>query len=165
MNGDPDWLPDLLQLSDHSGKWQEYCDAVYAVFNRDFISSQPQLDGQWVRCRRDPLYDGKEAGFWHCVQQGADEEARISDTQRCERIAWIRAIIEHASESPVERWTTTRGSDSRCVLWFREEYVVILGNRTSRHGREYKQLITAYCTDRDHTKRKLRKERDKCKNG
>lgn len=165
MNGDPVWLPDLLRLSDHAGKWQDYCDAVYAVFNGDFIASQPQLDGEWVRCRRDPLYEGKEAGFWHCVQQGADEEARTPDTLRCERIAWIRAIIEHVSEANVERWTTIRGTDSRCVLWFREEYVVILGNRTSRNGRGYKQLITAYCTDREHTKRKLRKERERSKNG
>lgn len=165
MNGDPDWLPELLRMDDHGGRWQEFCDAVYAVFNRDFIASQPNLDGEWVRCRRDPLYDGKEAGFWHCVQQGADEAARTPDMGRCERIAWIRAIIEHAHEESIDRWTTTRGTDSRCVLWFREEYVVILGNRTARSGRKYKQLITAYGTDREHTKRKLRAERDWSKNG
>ncbi len=162
---DPAWLPPLITLKDVSGDWSAYCERVYAVFKRDFIESQPQFRGEWVRCRRDPKYDGKEAGFWHCVQEGADEAQRTPDLRRCERIAWIRALIEHPDAAGVDVWKTKRGADQRHVIWFREEYVVVLADRRSGTGRAYKQLVTAYCTDREHTKRRLRKERDAARNG
>lgn len=162
---DPAWLPRLLRLDESGGDWTRFCESVYSIFARDFIGSQPQLEGRWVRCRRDPLYEGKEAGFWHCVQEGADEDSRSPDIRRCERIAWVRALIEHANDPQIQAWRAVRGTDNRRVLWFREEFVVVLGERTSRGGREYFQLITAYCTDRQHTKQRLRNESARSKNG
>lgn len=161
----PEWLPALMTLAGVGGDWSVYCERVYEIFRRDFIESQPRFRGEWVRCRRDPKYEGKEAGFWHCVQQGADEQQRTPDLRRCERIAWIRVLIEHADTPGVEVWETTRGTDRRHVLWFNEEFVVVLAGRRGGTGRAYKQLVTAYCTDREHTKRKLRKERDASENG
>jgi hypothetical protein len=149
----PAWLPDLIRLPDCGGKWADYVERVYAVFRRDFIESQPQFQGGCVRCRRDPLYDGKETAFWHCIQQGADEEQRTPDLRRCERIGWVRATIENASDPSVEAWPTRRRRDDRMCLWYAEQYLVVLGKR-----RGYWQLITAYPTDREHTRRKLRRE-------
>lgn len=162
----PDWLPPLVRLSDYGGDWNRYIDEVFAVFYADFIQSQPQFTGCWVRCRRDPLHEGKEAGFWHCVQEGADEEQRTPDLRRCERVGWIRAIIEHAGETLVDHWTNRRGSDTRHLLWFREEYLVVMGERVRRRdGFRYFQLITAYVTEEEHRKRNLRRERDAARNG
>jgi len=48
----------------------------------------------------------------------------------------------------------------RTYLWLNEEYLVVLGER-----RNYYQLITAFCTDRPHTIRKIRLERDAARNG
>lgn len=76
MTEAPAWLPGLIYLRHYGGKWDEYVEAMYAVFRRDFIESQPQFQGRRVLCRRDPLYDGKEAAFWHCIQEGAEEEQR-----------------------------------------------------------------------------------------
>lgn len=166
MCSPPDWLPPLIRLDDCGGNWNRYIDEVFAVFHRDFVASQPQLDGCWVRCRRDPLYEGKEAGFWHCVQEGADEEQRTPDLRRCERVGWIRAIIEHAGDPTVDRWPNRRGSDMRFLLWWKEEFLVVLGERTrKRDGFRYFQLITAYCTTEEHRRRRLRQERDAARNG
>ena len=161
MNALPVWLPPLITLDDYDSDWSLYVDAIYAIFWRDFVEAQPKLQGRWVRCRRDPLYDGKVAGFWHCIQEGADEEERTPDLRRCERIAWIRAVIENARQPDVDDWPNVRGSDKRRLLWYREEYLVVLADRMrQRDGFEYLQLITAYCTPAEHTRRKLRKERD-----
>lgn len=53
----------------------------------------------------------------------------------------------------------SEGSD-RIHIWLRESYLVVLGKR-----RRHYQLITAFCIDREHTKRKNRKERDASRNG
>jgi hypothetical protein len=155
-----DWLPSLVRREDYDGNWDKYINAVFAVFYRDFIETQPKFRGKWVRCRRDPMCDGKEAGFWHCVSEGPDEERRTPDLRWCERIAWARPVIEHAGVEGVDIWVQRKGRDRRVHIWYRECYLVVLGD----HGR-YCQLVTAFCTDREHTKQKKRRERDAARNG
>ncbi|HUW56279.1 MAG TPA: hypothetical protein VMZ92_06560 [Planctomycetota bacterium] len=156
MSKFPEWLSGLIRLQEFGGDWSRYVNEVFSLFYRDFIQSKPVLRGRQVRCRRDPICDGKEAGFWHCVSEGSEEESRTPDLRRCERIGWIRTVIENADEPEVEVWTTRKRNDDRLYLWLREEYLVVLGLR-----RSYYQLITAFCTDYEHTRRKLRRERDR----
>lgn len=156
---DDDWLPEPILLSEHGGQWSKYIDAVFAVFYRDFIASSPRYQGLRVRCRRDPAAHGKEAGFWHCVSEGAVEDQRLPGLRRCERIAWVRRVIEHADAPGVDVWVESRGSEQRHHSWWREAYLVVLGER-----RRYYQLITAYCTDRAHAKENLRRRRDRARN-
>lgn len=160
MSEGKEWLPPLIRLDEYDGNWQRYIDAVFALFYRDFIETQPQFRSQWVRCRRDPIQDGKEAGFWHCVSEGYDEEHRTPDLRRCERIAWVRKVIEHANDAGVDVWEAKKGRERRIHIWLDESYLVVLGDR-----KRYYQLVTAFCTDREHTKRKKRKERDASRNG
>lgn len=161
-----DWLPKFVYLHDCGGDHKRYLDAVFAIFYRDFIQSQPKLDGKWVRCRRDPIVDGKEAAFWHCVSEGPNEETRDLAIERCERIGWVRAVIEHAENQHVDHWTNQRHNQTRHLLWLDEQYLVILEERSrKRDGFHYMQLITAYCTRGKPRKRKLRKERDEARNG
>jgi len=160
MTDPPPWLPPLITLGDAENSWELFIGAVYAKFRHDFITSQPRYEGRWVRCRRDPIIDGKEAGFWHCASEGRDEVSRTPDLRRCERIAWVRAVLENARDPLVESWLSPRGSDRRTVLWLNEEYVVVLADR-----RKTWQLITAYCTFEDHQRRKLRSARDASRNG
>ena len=165
---DPLWLPELVLLEGYEGDWDRYLEAVYAVFQRDFIRSQPIFQGRWVRCRRDPLEQGKEAGFWHCTSGGKDESQRVPDLRRMERIGWVRSLIQNANDPTVETWEVMRGMDRRWCLWFREEFLVVLAARVrKRDGFRYWQLITAYDTPEEHRIKILRKERDawKAKNG
>ena len=155
---DPGWLPHRIRLQEFDGDWGRFVEFVFGEFHAGFIQNQPKFRGCWVRCRRDPMEDGKEAGFWHCIR-GGKEDATVQ-TRRMERIRWVRAVIEHADEPEVEVWTARRGSDLNWCLWFREEYLVVLGERTRRDGFRYWQLITAYDTPEEHRKRKLRHERD-----
>src|SRR5438132_13304737 len=112
-NAPADWVPPLILMADHGDSWQPYIKAVYAVFRRDFIDSQPRFRGRWVRCRRDPIYDGKEAGFWHCTSEGKSEDERLPDIRRCERIAWVRGVIDHCSDSRIHTWQTDKRGDVR----------------------------------------------------
>ena len=66
VDEDPDdWLPDLTTLNDSDGKWEYYVEVIYELFKNDFIDSQPRFDNKWIRCRRDPSYDGKHLSLIH----------------------------------------------------------------------------------------------------
>jgi hypothetical protein len=64
-------------------------------------------------------------------------------------------VIEHHADDRIDVWFNSRRGDTRYSLWFDEEYLVVLGER----GKHW-QLITAFTTDQEHRRRKLRKERD-----
>jgi len=160
MNNVVSWLPALIKLEDFNGDWNRYIDYTFSIFYKDFIESQPKFKNCWVRCRRD-LIQGKEAGFWHCTSEGSKGEDRTPDLRRCERIGWVRAVIEHYDDINVDCWPNIRHGECRWVLWLNEEFLVILGERTrKRDGFRYFQLITAYVTEKEPRKRKLRKEKD-----
>lgn len=159
---DPAWLPALVRMADCGGDWSRYVEAVYSVFRSDFITSQPKFRGCWVRCRRDPLELNKEAGFWHCTSGGEDERLRTPELRRMERIGWVRAVIEHAADPLVAQWIRSPAqSQPRWHLWFREEFLVVLGEHVrTRDGFRYYQLITAFDTLLEHQKIGRRRERD-----
>ncbi len=151
----PDWLPDLLPFQ---GSWAEYVEAVFAIFERDFIAPRAAFRGEEIRLRWMPIYSGKPNAFWHLVQEGQIEDARTPDLRRCERIAWLRAIIENANDPRVKVWenerTGRKGRERSLLLWLEEEdFLVVLGKRSG-----YYLLLTAYPTNREHTRRKLRQE-------
>jgi len=153
MSEFPDWLPELLLFEDYDGCWQRYEDVVFSKFHTDFIQSSPVFQGLTVYVTKQ-LVKGKERGFWHCIQEGLVEEKRTPDFRRCERITWIKAIIENANDPKIKKWQKQKGRHIRQLLWLEEvEYLVILENRKTHW-----LLITAYCTTREHTKNKLRKE-------
>jgi len=155
----PDWLPGLLQLQEFSGDWQRYEDEVYSRFYTDFIESQPMLQGLPVYVKRF-LENGKERGFWHCIQEGPVEEDRTPDLRRCERIAWIRAIIEHTDDPRVKKWPRKVKGRSRYLLWLEEaEYLVVLERRRTAWI-----LWTAYCVTEPHRERKLQRQYEASRN-
>jgi len=149
----PDWLPELLLFEDYGSHWQRYEDEVYSRFYTDFIESRPMFQGMPVKVTKQ-LVKGKERNFWHLIQEGPIEQDRTPDMRRCERIGWIRPIIEHATDLRIKKWSKKAGRRIRHLLWFEEvEYLVVLEKRPNCWI-----LWTAYCTSWGHTKRWLRKE-------
>jgi hypothetical protein len=156
MSDLPDWLPPALDYADYNGAWDNFLLDVYAAFKRDFINSRPQLEGFPV-VFDGRISDGMEEGFWHVTSQ-TDREIgeRVQDFRRCERIVWLRPIIEHPDEETISFWKNRRGKEIRLLLWLEAfDYLVVLSERP-----RVRVLVTAYCTDREHIRRKLRQERD-----
>jgi len=154
MNDAPDWLPPLVLFNDYGGHWDAYLDAVYACFKRDFVDSKPNFQGRRLGLKRLPITYGKEATFWHMIQEGSVEEDRTPDFRRCERIRWPRPIIEHDADPAIKVWRNQRRGEDRVCLWFAQEsYLVILADRG-----DYILPWTAYPVEQAHQQRKLQKE-------
>ena len=152
---EPDWLPELMPLQ---GDWNAYVEEVFSVFEADFINPRALFRNQEVRLRWMPVYKGKPSAFWHLIQEGQIEDERTPDLRRCERIAWIRAIIDNANDPKVKQWENDRpgsgGVQRQVLLWLAEQdFLVVLGKREG-----YYLLKTAYQTSRGKTREKLLKE-------
>lgn len=161
MTNEPDWLPPLVLFSDYGGDWDSYLDAIYDYFKQDFVDSKPVFQGRRVGLKRHPMTQGKEATFWHMVQEGSIEEDRTPDFRRCERIRWPKPIIEHDADKAIKVWANQRRGEERICLWFEQEnYLVILAVRG-----KYILPWTAYLVEQPHRQRKLQKEyEDSCRN-
>ena len=118
MGDIPSWLPKLVLLDDYYGNWDEYLHVLYSAFKKDFIDSRPFFRREKLALKRYPIEDGKEATFWHVISEGKVENERIPDLRRCERIPWIRPIIEHEAEQIIKVWENYRKNEKRILLWF-----------------------------------------------
>ncbi|MEW6110289.1 MAG: hypothetical protein AB1632_14150 [Nitrospirota bacterium] len=156
----PDWLPPLVLFSDYEGNWERYLDAIYNYFKQDFIDNRPSFRGRRLGLKKHPLEKGKEATFWHFIQEGPHEDDRIPDIRRCERIRWPRPVIENSDKSVIKIWENKRKNDKRILLWLEgQEYLVILAERKG-----YLLPWTAYLVTEEHRKKKLQKEYETFKN-
>jgi len=154
MTTSPHWLPPMVLFTDQRGNWDAYLDDLYRYFKQDFVESRPSFEGRKLGFKRHPLFHGKEATFWHMISESADEEERIPDLRRCERIRWPRPIIEHNEDVVVKVWKNQRRGEPRICLWLEgQDYLVILADRKG-----YLLLWTAYVVDQPHRQRKLQKE-------
>jgi len=145
--------PDLLPFA---GDWKAYEAELHQTFLDEIAHGELWFRNQRVNCRRHPEYAGRWASFWHLVSEGLVEDDRLPDLRRCERIRWVRWAIENSTTHPeIDEWRNRRGTEKNTLLWFREEYLVILAER-----RGYWLLKTAYCTNESRRIRKIRKERN-----
>ena len=148
------WLPGLITLADCDGDWRKYLATIYAEFRREFLESMPTYPGKRFALKRYPVQLGKEATFWHLVQEGKVEEDRIPDFRRCERIRWPRPMIEAVLSGHVRVWRNLRGSSDRILIAVSDfSYVVILDDRS-----DFVLLWTAYFVERDHQRKKFARE-------
>ena len=135
------WLPDMLLLDDFGGNWERYLQAQYDCFRRDFIESQPTAfhPKRWAM-KRHPVEHGKEATFWHVISNGETERDRLPDMRRCERIGWIRPMIDCCRTNRLRCWKVERGSKLRPIIALPDfSYLVVL-----QEAAEYVMLWTAY---------------------
>ena len=144
------------QLLPFPGDWTAYEAELYQIFVEELTRGNLHYRGIRVGCRRHPETAGRWASFWHLVQEGPVEDDRLPDLRRCERIRWVRWVIENGAAHPeIDEWDNTRGTELNRLLWYDEAYLVVLSRR-----HDYWLLRTAYCTERTGRIRQLRKERD-----
>ncbi len=148
--------PALLPFNAFGGDWNAYETELHRIFMAEIAQGGLHFRGWPVNCCRLPETAGRWASFWHLVQEGRVEDDRTPDLRRCERIRWVRWIIESAGTHPeIDEWQNSRGSETNSLLWYRKEYLVVLARR-----RDYWLLKTAYCTEQRGRIAKLQRERD-----
>lgn len=146
----PDWLPPQLRLTGMS--YQNNLDALYQVYERDFITSSPVLvDGCRVIVDNRPdstWNDIYTYGFTHIITRG--DEHRGLDFDRAKKLPWVRAVLENYTEPEVTAFWYSKPKGDRLYLWLQDhDFVVILtplvGKRAASKGDRI--IVTAYSVD------------------
>jgi hypothetical protein len=91
------------------------------------------------------------------THSGNDEQNRLPDFRRCERLPWARPTIENCDQWMLKVWPQKRNGSDRLCIWLERfgepDYFVILDVR-----KDYKLIWTAFVSEYEHEKRKKLKE-------
>lgn len=154
--------PELIAFAGFDS-WNDYENEIYAVYLETVVNANLLFLNTPVKVRFRPTTKDKAFGFWHLISEAVDqnnknEEDRLPDLKRCERIWWVAWCITNAHQAGFLYWENQRGRETHVVIWAEHlDFVVILAKRKTDLDEKYYLLKTAYCL-REHTKRKLRKE-------
>jgi len=156
MTGLPDWLPPMLKVD----PWGQYTfGLLYSVFERDFKQTPPRFKGApiWFFPEMD---DEREKIFWHLTHREERETGeRLPDLRRCERLPWIKAIIENHDQQEVLSWDYKEGDGSiKTYVWLEHFDFVVIMKKYRDGGR---RLVTSFYVDYAHERKKLRKKYEK----
>lgn len=147
-------FPELVFLNSYNGDFKLYFEAVYDIFKKSFITSQPRYEGLNVYTQKHPMVDGIHRTFYHITHEGEIEHDRIPDFRRMERIRYPKFCIENLPHDELLVWEKTVGPDNRVhILNPIERYLVVL---TERDG--YYLFWTAYYIEYNHNLRKKLQE-------
>jgi hypothetical protein len=108
-------------LEDYKGNYAHFIDAVYEVFERDFIKHRPVFGGFKLGLKYHPAFQERAYTFYHMTHKGDIESERTPDLRRCECISWGRPTIENVSEYSLKFWEQRRKSKRRICIWLETE--------------------------------------------
>src|SRR5689334_20794264 len=108
----PSWLPSTIGCDPWSSETYEM---LYTEFKRS-LKGKLSLDGKRVWFFPEKV-DGKEAIFWHLTtrkdiivyydnkgRKKYKDGERLPDLPRCDKLHWVRAIIENCNHPDVLFW-------------------------------------------------------------
>src|ERR1035437_10443742 len=132
-------------------------DVLYEVFRREIRNAGLTYRGNKI-WYRGGMNDGRENIFWHLTsreekpvprrkQKYYPEDAsvgggRFPDFRRCERLRWIKALLEHVGDVEVLDWDYEEGNgEIYTYIWLKaHDFVVIMERMTDGTRR----LITSF---------------------
>lgn len=154
MPPQPEWLNPITELSSFNGEFSHYIDHLFRFFERDFIVTRPRYENKSITFDNRQS-DGKPEGFWHITSsENPLSGKRNPELRRCERVEWVRAIIENSNEPQILVWKKPHKKEIRVCLFLRDfDFLVVL-----RELQYTFCLVTAIYIDYPNRKRKLLEE-------
>lgn len=154
--------PELISFS---GDWSAYEDEIYSIYLQTVVRTGLWFDNAPVKAQFRPDTRGKGFSFWHLISEAPDrnnrnEDDRIPDLARCERIRWVAWCISNAEKPGFSWWENQRKRETHVVIWAEaHDFAVVLAKRLTQAGPRYYLLKTAYCL-KPHRRAVFERERD-----
>lgn len=162
----PEWLPEKICVNPWTA---ETYNVLYDIFCRDIRDADIYYRGYSVWIFRE-MDDGREKIFWHLTtrdvkpipiprrkrrfypkDQTHTKAERYPDLRRCERLPWVRPLIEHSFDEKVTAWNYEEGNGTiRTYIWIRNfDFVVIM----KKYSDGKRRLITSFYVDKPYTRK------------
>lgn len=167
-----DWLPCLVPIN----PWTEKTyGMLYRIFCQDIRDYDLRYDGNEVWIFRE-MDDGKEEIFWHLTtrntrerkiprrkrkffqDQDVEEQPRLPDMRRCERLSWVKPLIDNFAKPEIFSWDYEEGDRTiKTYVWIKDyDFVVIM--KKYPDGR--RRIITSFHVDHDYTKKDFERKHE-----
>lgn len=151
----PDWLKPIIKLEDFNGDVHKYIEHIFSIFEQDFILNKPIFNKEKVFHNKSDS-GGKPACFVHITtEENKETGERELSLRRCERLSWIKAVIENSDDLAVLVWkkeqNTNKRFDTRIYLFLHEEDFLVILQPQKKYGH---YMITAIYVDNPNQKRK-----------
>lgn len=150
-------IPEKICLEDYGGNYKAYIDAIYAVFERDFILHKTKFGSHKLSLKFNPKFQDRAYTFYHMTHKGEVEQDREPDLRRCECMPWARPTIENVENWGLKFWRQSRQKSKNrvCITLETEDetYFVVLEVRDT-----YVLLWTAFLSEYSHQSSKKIKE-------
>lgn len=149
----------LPALEIFTGDWPPYEARVYQAFLETFVKADIRFQGWRVSAQYRPETRGMHFSFWHTISEAPDkqnrnEDDRIPNLRRCERIRWIGWVISQAGNNGFKWWENERSGNTHVVIWAEEhDFAVVLAKR-----KDYYVLKTAYAEIKSHRRATFERE-------
>ncbi len=152
-------FPELMLLNDYGGSYDDYEDALLKVYTADLWNSGLQFGGLNVVPRVHKRFEqnGKKLDwtFVHFTSVGPEDEDRELDLRRCERIGYVKAIIENAHLDCVKIFENTRLDKNKkpiksVVLWCECANAKIVLTKRQGQDDDYYVVTTFYLINSAH---------------
>ena len=150
-------LPQKIYLEEYGGDYHRYIDAVYEIFESDFIRHKATFGSHRLNLKFNPLFQKRAYTFYHMTHKGEKEDERVPDLRRCECMPWARPAVENVENWQLKFWRQTRQrSNNRVCICIENDddvdYFVVLEVRSN-----YVLLWTAFVGELPHeTAKKMR---------
>jgi hypothetical protein len=152
-------FPELINLMDYAGNYDNYEAELLRVYNADLWNSGLQFAGLNVVPRVHKKFEsnGKTLDwtFVHFTSSGSVDEDRELDLRRCERIGYVKRIIENANLDCVKVYENSRLDKNNklvksVVLWCEcVNSKVVLTKKQGKQS-EYYVVTTFYLINSPH---------------
>ena len=150
-------LPSKIYLQDYSGDYTRFIDAVYKVFEKDFVKYHPYFGKYRLGLKYHPKFQDRAYTFYHMTHKGDIESERIPDLRRCECMPWGKPTVEKTREYSLKFWEQERKGKHRICIWLATEddvdYFFILEVRKT-----FVLPWTAFVAEHSHEVHKKEKE-------
>ena len=152
MSNDSIEFPELMEFNDY-GNYDDYENALLEVYKRDLWDGGLTFNGLNVvpRVHKKFEFHGKTLDwtFAHFTSRGKIEEDRELDLRRCERIGWVKPIIENAHLDCVKVWVNERKDNKgkyqpSVVLWCEDANSKVVISKRNGKRNEYYVITTFY---------------------
>jgi hypothetical protein len=160
-------FPDLIELNDFGGDYVSYENALLEIYEADLWKGKITFNGLNVIPRVHKRFElnGKmlDWTFVHFTSEGPDDANRNLDLKRCERIGYIRPIIENAHLDCVKVWENERLDKHNkpilsVVLWCENVYSKIVLTKVKSNRGNYYVITTFYLINSENKIKKHKKE-------
>ncbi|MDH5035434.1 hypothetical protein [Chryseobacterium cucumeris] len=146
-------FPELITLNEFGGNYEEYENALLELYEADLWKGGLTFFGLNVvpRVHKRFEFNGKTLDwtFAHFTSKGEIEEDRELDLRRCEKIGFIKPIIENIHLDCVKVWENTRldkknKPQTSVVIWCECVNCKIVLTKKNGKNSEYYVITTFY---------------------